>query len=127
MDPTLSFDENITSVSPSCLSSLSQINRVKHLLERNTLLTVINALVLANSIIVHLSGLLRQRRISTNYRMSKTSQLGLEPVRRNLITLPLFLQNSNGCLSNPCLSTGIAYWFKGIGLRLSRQEVHKEV
>ena len=77
MDPTLSFDENITSVSSSCLSSLSQINWVKHLLDRNTLLTVINALVLANSIIVHLSGLVRQRRISTNYRMSKTSQLGL--------------------------------------------------
>ena len=77
MDPKLSFDENITSVSSSCLSSLSQINWVKHLLDRNTLLTVINALVLANSIIVHLSGLVRQRRISINYRMSKTSQLGL--------------------------------------------------
>ena len=77
MNPTLSFDENITSVSSSCLSSLNQINWVKHLLDRNTLLTIINALVLANSIIVHLSGLVRQRKISTNYRMSKTSQLGL--------------------------------------------------
>ena len=35
---------------------------------------------LANSIIVHPSGLVRQRRISTNYRMSKTSQLGLKPI-----------------------------------------------
>ena len=35
---------------------------------------------LANSIIVHLSGLVRQRRISTNYRMSKTSQLGPKPI-----------------------------------------------
>ena len=35
MDATLSFDEHITSVNP-CLSSLSQINRIKHLLDRNT-------------------------------------------------------------------------------------------
>ena len=31
MDAMLSFDEHITSVTSSCLSSLSQINRVKHL------------------------------------------------------------------------------------------------
>ena len=45
MDATLSFDEHVTSLTSSCLSSLSQINRVKHLLDRNTLLNVINALV----------------------------------------------------------------------------------
>ena len=45
MDATMSFDEHITSITSSCLSSLSQINRVKHLLDRNTLLNVINALV----------------------------------------------------------------------------------
>ena len=45
MDATLSFDEHITSVTSSCLSSLSQINRIKHLLDRNTLVNVINALV----------------------------------------------------------------------------------
>ena len=46
MDDTLSFDEliHVTSVT-SCLSSLSQINRIKHLLERNTLIHVINGLV----------------------------------------------------------------------------------
>ena len=45
MDATLSFDEHITSVTSFCLSSLSQINIIKHLLDRNTLLNVINALV----------------------------------------------------------------------------------
>ena len=45
MDATLSFDEHITSVTSSCLSSLSQINRIKHLLDKNILLNVINALV----------------------------------------------------------------------------------
>ena len=33
MDATISFDEHITSITSSCLSSLSQINRVKHLLD----------------------------------------------------------------------------------------------
>ena len=38
MDARMSVDEHITSITSSCLSSLSQINRVKHLLDRNTLL-----------------------------------------------------------------------------------------
>ena len=71
MDATISFDEHITSITSSCLSSLSQINRVKHLLDRNTLLNIINALVFSK--LVRPTGLVRQRRISTNYRMSKTS------------------------------------------------------
>ena len=75
MDATMSFDGHITRITSSCLSSLSQINRVKHLLDRNTLLNVINARVFSK--LVHPPGLVRQRRISTNYRMSKTSQLGL--------------------------------------------------
>ena len=75
MDATMSFDEHIASITSSCLSSLSQINRVKPLLDRNTLLNVINALVFSK--LVRLFSLVRQRRISTNYRMSKTSQLGL--------------------------------------------------
>ena len=45
MDATLSLNEHITSVTSSCLSILSQIDRVKHLLHSNTLLNVINALV----------------------------------------------------------------------------------
>ena len=47
MDATLSFDEHIASVASSCLSSLSQINRIKHLLDRNIVIIII----------VHLSGL----------------------------------------------------------------------
>ena len=66
MDATISFDEHITSITSSCLSSLSQINRVKHLVDRNTLLNIINALVFSK--LVCPSGLVRQRRISTNYR-----------------------------------------------------------
>ena len=47
MEATLSFDApiHVTNVTSSCLSSLSQINRIKHLLDRNTLINVINVLV----------------------------------------------------------------------------------
>ena len=44
MDATLSFDEHIISVTSARLSSLSQVDRVKHVLDRNTLLNVISAL-----------------------------------------------------------------------------------
>ena len=57
MDATMSFDEHITSI------------------VLPTLLNVINALVFSK--LVRPSGLVRQRRISTNCRTSKTSQLGL--------------------------------------------------
>ena len=45
MDATLSFNDHIKSISTSRLSSLCQINRVKHLLDQNTLSNVTNALV----------------------------------------------------------------------------------
>ena len=45
MGTTVCFDEHITSIASSCLPSLSQINRVKHLLDTNISLNVINALV----------------------------------------------------------------------------------
>ena len=45
IDATLSFDEHVAITTSSCLSSLCQINRVKHLLDSSTLIQVINALV----------------------------------------------------------------------------------
>ena len=45
LDPLLSYDEHITKTISSCMSRLGQINRVKHVLDRQTLITVINALV----------------------------------------------------------------------------------
>jgi len=45
VDSTLSFDEHITITVSSCMASLVQINRVKHLLDVKTLENVINALV----------------------------------------------------------------------------------
>ena len=58
MDTTMKFDEHITSITSSCSSSISQINGVKHLLDRNTLLIIINALVFSKLVhpVLDLSG-----------------------------------------------------------------------
>ena len=45
LDSLLSYDEHITKTISSCMSHLGQINCVKHVLDRQTLITVINALV----------------------------------------------------------------------------------
>ena len=45
LDPHLSYNNHIIKTVSSCMSSLGQINRVKHAFDRKTLLIVINALV----------------------------------------------------------------------------------
>lgn len=45
MDSRLSFDEHVTEVVSKCTGSLCQINRVKHLFDRSTLIIIINSLV----------------------------------------------------------------------------------
>ena len=41
-DSHLSFDEHVTEVVSKCIGSLCQINLVKHLFDRSTLITIIN-------------------------------------------------------------------------------------
>ena len=45
LNPNLTFDNHITTSVSECIARLAQINRVKHCLDKNTLLTVIHALV----------------------------------------------------------------------------------
>ena len=45
LDPQLTFDDHVLKTTSSCMSSLAQISWVKHVLDRNQLVTVINALV----------------------------------------------------------------------------------
>ena len=45
VESTLSYDEHVTQTVSSCIGSLCQINRVKHLFDARTLERVINALV----------------------------------------------------------------------------------
>lgn len=45
VDATLSYDEHITNITSTCMASLCQINRIKHLLDSRTLENVITSLV----------------------------------------------------------------------------------
>ena len=45
MDCNLTYDEHITQLTSKCIGSLCQINRVKHLFDRRTLITIIHSLV----------------------------------------------------------------------------------
>ena len=45
MDCNLTYDEHITQVTSKCIGSLCQINRVKYLFDRRTLITIIDSLV----------------------------------------------------------------------------------
>ena len=45
LDANLTYDEHITKTVSSCMSCLSQISRTKHIFDKRTLLTIINALV----------------------------------------------------------------------------------
>ena len=45
MDCRLTYDGHVTQVISKCIGSLCQINRVKYLLDRRTLITIIHSLV----------------------------------------------------------------------------------
>lgn len=45
MDETLSYNEHVTKITSTCMASLCQINRIKHLLDPSTLESVITSLV----------------------------------------------------------------------------------
>ena len=50
--PQLTFDDHVLKTTSSRVSSFAQISRVKHVLDRNQLVTVINALVFNNEMTV---------------------------------------------------------------------------
>ena len=45
LDPNLTFDNDIRTSESECIARLAQINRVKHCLDKNSLLTLIHTLV----------------------------------------------------------------------------------
>ena len=73
LDTCLSYNEHITKTASNCLFKLQQINRIKHLLDRKTLLLVINSFVLVNFNIVQLFGVIRATAILTSYKKFKIS------------------------------------------------------
>ena len=47
IDASLTYDEHVTNLVSSCAASLCQINRIKYVLDRQTLITIIKALVVS--------------------------------------------------------------------------------
>ena len=47
LDSRLTYDENITNVVSTCIAILCQINRVKHIFDKRTLIYIINALIVS--------------------------------------------------------------------------------
>ena len=45
LDPNLTYEDHITKTVSTCMSRLGQINRVKHVLDKDTLTIVVNCLV----------------------------------------------------------------------------------
>ena len=76
MDCSLTYDEHVTQVTSKCIGSLCQINRVKYLFDRRTLITIINSLVSVSYCIVHQYGLIPPRKTLSYYKQCKTLQPG---------------------------------------------------
>ena len=52
IDQYLTYDEHLTQTAAKCLCKLVQINRIKHLLDKETLLLLINAFVFSKAILL---------------------------------------------------------------------------
>ena len=86
-DPRLTFRVHIVKTVSFCFLSLAQINRVKHLFNRSTLTTIINALCLVSRFIALPSGPMQRTLISSSSKRSRTLQPGSSVVPVNLTML----------------------------------------
>ena len=81
LDPNLIFDSHITTTVSECIARLAQINRVKHCLDKNTLLTVM-PLSSAKCTTVRMFGQISQIRKLENCRRFKTLLAESSAVRK---------------------------------------------
>ena len=57
LDQCLSYDEDICKTASNCMNKLIQINRIRHLLDKETLLLIINSFVFSRLFFLLLFGL----------------------------------------------------------------------
>ena len=84
-DPNLTFDNHITTSLSECIARLAQIKRFKHCLDKNTLLTVIHALVFSK---MHYCSNVWENITNKNVRKLQAVQnfaAELSAVRKNMI------------------------------------------
>ena len=77
LDQCLSYDEHIRKTVASCMNKLIQINRIKHLLYKETLLLIINSFVLVGCFTAPQCGAIPLRLISISFNLFKILQPGL--------------------------------------------------
>ena len=73
LDVCLSYNEHITKTVSKCLLKLKQINRIKHLLDRKTLLLVMNSFVFSKLLYCSTIGVIPATAILPSYKKSKIS------------------------------------------------------
>ena len=85
LDWNLTFDDHIKTTVSECIARLAQISRVKHCLDRTSLLTAINALVFVSCTTARTSGQIPQRKIYGNRRLCRTLHVESSVVRESTI------------------------------------------
>ena len=115
VDSILSYDEHVTQTVSSCIGSLCQINRVKHLFDARTLERVINALVFSklyycspvwsNTSKKNISKLQKVQNFACRIITGKRKFDHITPVLRELRWLPVisFLKYTLGVLAFKCV------------------------
>ena len=88
VDATLSYNEHVTNTTSTCMASLCQINRIKHLLDSRTLENVITSLVFSKLYFC-----------STVWANTSKTKLMCENCRRSRILLPESLQEQESTIT----------------------------
>ena len=111
IDAGLTYDEHVTNLVSSCAASLCQINRIKYALDRQTLITIIKALVFsklyycssvwANSSKRNLKKLQRVQNFAARIITGTKKHEHISPVLRELNWLPIHLPFGTGILLWP--------------------------
>ena len=101
IDASLTYDEHVSNVVSSCTASLCQINRIKHILDRQTLITMFDALVFsklyycssvwANTSKKNLEKLQRVQNFAARIITGTKKHEHISPVLRELNWLPVHL------------------------------------
>ena len=96
LDTNRTYDEHITKTVSSCMSCLSLISRTKHVFDKRSVLTILNALVFRKCFIVQTYGQIHKKVMYVDYKVFRTLLLELRHVRANMITLHQFYKSLNG-------------------------------
>ena len=90
LDTNRTYDEHITKTVSSCMSCLSLISRTKHVFDKRSVLTILNALVFRKCFIVQTYGRIHKKVMYVAYKVLRTLLLELRHVRANMITIYQF-------------------------------------